>query len=168
METTQTRSAVRHAGYPAPPMTPEAPPPAPARARAYAPGEKRARHKRWTRIATIVTVVGMVAFAAFLGVLALTRSNEDDRGTGIFLERIAKEVRVFQSDNGRLPERLEDLSGPLGRRPFDAEIWDAWHKPFEYRVVDARTGEFRLRSLGPDKTPDTADDVVWPAGASWR
>ena len=80
----------------------------------------------------------------------------------------AGEIEAFSARKGRLPANLEELFGPEGSSRFDAQPWDSWHKPFEYRVVDAAKGDFRLRSYGPDKTPDTSDDIVWPKGASWR
>ena len=150
-------------------------PPGPRAQRpASVPGQKAARHKRWTRVTAWVTVAGLLAFGAFaaLGVKAwFSKSSpgemkvEDAR---LLLVGIAKDVEDFRQRRGHLPAKLSDLRGPDLPSHFDAMPWDTWAHPVEYRIVSEATGEIRLRSLGPDGIPDTADDVVWPAGKAWK
>jgi hypothetical protein len=136
----------------------------------YVPGAKRARHKRWTRVATAVTVATLLAFGAVVALLVSGGEKTDPKTEAcrISLEAIAAEVRGFAVANQRLPRDLNELFGPEGSSQFDAEPWDCWHHPFEYRVVDAATWDFRLRSRGADEEPDTADDIVWPEDKSWN
>jgi hypothetical protein len=147
-----------------------APPTSAPRRPSPAPGQKRARHKRWTRIAAAVTVVALVAFLGFLATVVFRGEAEDDDVAGCrqYLADLAEEVSKYAERRGRLPAALEDLRDPEGTSPFDAEPWDCWHQPFEYRVVDEADREFRLRSIGRDGAPDTDDDIVWPRGAAWR
>jgi hypothetical protein len=142
---------------------------APRRPASSVPGQKRARHRRWTRIAAAVTVVGLLAFLGFLASVVFRGKAEDPDVAGCrqYLSDLAAEVSKFADRRGRLPEALRDLRDPEGTSPFDAEPWDCWHQPFEYRVVDAGSRDFRLRSIGRDGRPDTPDDIVWPRDAAW-
>jgi hypothetical protein len=115
-------------------------------------------------VAGLVLVLGLVA-----GLVLANRGGEDSRTAGCRtdLAEIAKYTSLFRERHGRLPAQLSELMTLEGYR-FDAEPWDCWHGAYEYRVVDANAGTFRLRSEGPDKKPDTPDDIVWPPGAPWR
>jgi hypothetical protein len=147
-----------------------APASTPPRRPASPPGQKRARHKRWTRIASVVTVAGLVAFLAFLATVVFRGEEEDEDVVGCrqYLADLAAEVSKYAERRGRLPANLGDLRDPEGTSPFDAEPWDCWHQPFEYLVVDEGAREFRIRSIGRDGRGDTEDDILWPQGASWR
>ena len=117
----------------------------------------------------------MVGLAAFVG-LALWKIltskpsllSSQEQGCADFLDGIAKQVKDYVEKRGRLPETLGDLRHPDLASTFDAEPWDCWNKPIEYRIVDAAKQTFRLRSTGPDLKPDTADDIHWPADQPWR
>ena len=86
----------------------------------------------------------------------------------LLIAGIAKDIEDFRQKRGHLPAKLAELRGPDLPSHFDAMPWDTWAHPVEYRVVDETAGEIRLRSLGADGLPDTADDVVWPAGKAWK
>ena len=90
------------------------------------------------------------------------------QGCSDFLDGIAKQVKEYVEHRGRLPETLADLRHPDLASTVDAEPWDCWNKPIEYKIVDAGKQTFRLRSYGPDVKPDTADDILWPADQPWR
>ena len=114
----------------------------------------------------------MAAFAAFLVWVAprLRGKSEAEmqrEGCVAFLDGIAGEVRTYVELKGRLPRTLADLRDFEVGSEYDAEPWDCWSQPIEFRVVDAGAGTFRLRSGGPDRRPGTADDIVWPSGADW-
>ena len=141
---------------------------------ASVPGQKKARHQRWTRIAGATTVVGLLAFVglALWKIPGLTSKpslqSSQEQGCTDYLDGIAKQVRDFLDKRGRLPETLADLRHPDLASTFDAEPWDCWNKPIEYRIVDAAKQTFRLRSTGPDLVPDTADDIHWPTDQPWK
>ena len=158
-------------------MTPDAsdsgaPSPAPPPARAgFVPGAKKARHQRLARMTRWFTAAGLVVVAGLVVWLVLAnRGGGDSRIEGCRndLSRLAHEVDAFRARSRRMPTQLSELFGPDSTSPFDAEPWDCWHGAYEYRIVDAKAGTFRLRSKGPDKKPDTPDDIVWPPGEPWR
>jgi hypothetical protein len=155
---------------PSPPAAARAP--APPRRPPSPPGAKKARHKRWVRIAAIATVLGVVAAAGYLVVLVVRSSQpapdpkvEDCKR---LLADIAKWVNRYAERKARMPETIAELKDWEDPAPFDPYPWDRWDKPIEYRVVDADKRDFRLRSCGPDKKPDTPDDIVWPPGTAWK
>jgi hypothetical protein len=135
----------------------------------YVPGKKKARHQRLTRLATALTVVGALAFGVVLWLVVrsfLTRPSEAESaiaGTKKMLAEMAEDVRGFAALKNRLPTRLGELRAPDLPSRWDAEPWDRWKHPIEYRVVDESAATFELRSYGPDGRPDTADDIVWSA-----
>jgi hypothetical protein len=154
---------------------PDAPPAAPSgRPAGYVPGQKKARHKRMTRVATAIMVVGALAFGVGVWIVVrsfLLRPSEAENaisGTRKMLSELAEDARGFAAIKNRLPERLGELRAPDLPSRFDAEPWDRWKHPIEYRVLDEKTSSFELRSFGPDGRPDTADDLVWPEGQPWR
>jgi hypothetical protein len=175
--TPTTRSASPRApGYPSAvsdPVSSSVPAGARPARPATVPGQKKKRHQRWTRIATWATVVGVVVFGAF-GVWMVrdwrTKSQADPLvvGTQRTLDTLAGEVRNFVDKRGRLPTAPFELRAPDLPSTLDAQPWDLWKRPIQYRIVDADAQAFRLRSLGADGKPDTADDLRWPAGDPWE
>ncbi len=157
-----------------PPPTAAADPTPAGRRPGYVPGQKKARHRRWTRATAGLSIAGLVGFAAFAAFafprLCSKPSLAESRIAGCrdFLAGVAGEVRIFAAARRRLPTNLAELRDPDLPSAYDAEPWDVWHKPIEYRILDEATSAFELRSYGPDMRPDTADDVVWPPGASWK
>jgi hypothetical protein len=151
-----------------------APTAVPGRPAGHVPGKKKARHKRLTRVATVLTLVGALAFGVALWFVVagfLSRPSPEQTaidGTKRNLAAIADDVRGFADARGRLPERLGELRAPDLPSRFDAEPWDRWKHPIEYRILDGDKRTFLVRSYGPDGRPDTADDLVWPEGARWN
>lgn len=75
--------------------------------------------------------------------------------TGVNLEALSREVLSFATEGEGLPQSLDALRR---FRPTAGSVPDAWGTPIRYqRLSDA---SFRLTSAGPDKTFDTADDIV--------
>jgi hypothetical protein len=125
------------------------------------------------RISVAVTVLGVLAFAGFLAVLAPRLAGKSpgevqEEGCLTFLDGIARQVRTYVERKGALPRTLADLRDPEVGSEYDAEPWDCWSKPIEYRILDERAHTFQLRSCGPDLLPGTADDLVWPYGVPWK
>jgi hypothetical protein len=157
---------------PAPEASPGGARPAPARPTTV-PGAKRRRHQRWTRIATWATVAGVVVFGAVVVWIVSdwrTRSQADPQvvGTRQTLDRLAAEIQNFVKERHHPPKELFELRAPDLPSNFDAQPWDLWKRPIQYRVVDEATAKFRLRSLGPDGVGGTADDLRWPADEPWE
>lgn len=135
-------------------------PPSPARKPAT---PKPVRHRRWKHAALAVTILAIVGFAALLLGVFGGGDDPDREVTRKVLADTAKVVERYRKDNRELPPDLVFLGGP----GVDVVAEDAWRGHFDYRVVDAAKGEFRLRSRGPDRVADTADDIVWPPGKGW-
>ena len=124
-----------------------------------------------TTVVSIAGLVVLVALAAFAFPRLFNKPSLAESqlaGCRDFLAGVAGEVRVFAAARRRLPRTLAELRDPDLPAAYDAEPWDVWRKPIEYRILDEANSTFELRSFGPDTRPDTADDVVWPPGASWR
>lgn len=135
------------------------------------PGARRARHKRWVRVAAATTVLSVAGFVVWLALAAapapspeVVRLEQARR----FLAGIAHQVEAFAGRRNRLPDTLFELKTPDSDSPYDPDPHDVWDRLVEYRIVDAAARTFRLRSSGPDRQPDTPDDLVWPPGAAWR
>ncbi len=110
-------------------------------------------------------------FGAFLAVRAWVGAESPaarrlDAARG-FLAGLADEIEGFRRVRGRLPQTLAELRDPSLPSLHDAQPWDTWSTPIDY-APSSDGASFRLRSRGPDKTPDTADDLVWPQGEPWK
>jgi type II secretory pathway pseudopilin PulG len=154
--------AVRPPGYAA--RVDPAPSASGAKKPSSPPGTKRARHKRWTRATLVLTVVVIVGFGAALA-WALTswfrESPEADRiqATRVLLHGIAAQVGEYNAVYAHLPENLQKLRDPALTSKFEAQPRDPWDTDVDFSANPDGKG-FRLRSRGPDKTADTADDIV--------
>ena len=128
---------------------------------------------RWVALGGLWTLVGLAAFAGFLAWVAprlkgKSAAELQQEGCVSFLDGIARQVRTYAERKGRLPATLADLRDPEIGSQYDAEPWDCWSKPIEYRVLDAGDQTFQLRSCGPDLQPGTPDDILWPSDAVWK
>jgi|GEM_PF-2236846 len=84
-------------------------------------------------------------------------------------QSLADAVRGYRAAHGKLPGSLEQLTqetDPGSGRPWlDRIRRDPWGGEYAFNVLDADKGEFEVRSVGPDGTPNTLDDVVHPTEA---
>lgn len=138
------------------------------RAGAPAPGAKRRQYLRYKRIATglaLLVVVGVVAIVA--GVFAGSAKDEGVEATRALLDDLAAALEAHHARVGELPARISELVNPNSPYRGGPVPEDAWRRLIQYKAVDARAGTYRLRSLGGDGKPGTADDMVWPEGTSW-
>lgn len=78
---------------------------------------------------------------------------------------LVEAVRAYQAAKGSLPASLGVLTQETGAdgQPFlDRMPTDPWGNSYEYVVEDAKAGTFVVWSAGPDRIPDTLDDVKHP------
>jgi general secretion pathway protein G len=79
-------------------------------------------------------------------------------------------VNMYTLHIGSPPNDLESLIVPppeltnpqKWQGPYlDEDILpqDPWNQPYQYEVLDAANGKFRIWTNGPDMQPDTIDDV---------
>jgi hypothetical protein len=144
------------------PVPPRAPPP--PRGRSVS---KPVRHRRWGRATVWVTLAGVAVVVAVAALLLFPGGDPKVESTLTEMGRIESEVRRHRKEHGTMPTRLSEIVGPGSTYHGDIVPEDAWRTPLEYRVVDAATGAFVLRSWGPDRAAGTPDDLVLPEGASW-
>jgi hypothetical protein len=126
---------------------------------------------RWVRIAAGTTNSGLLGFVAWLAVgtrPAPSKVERQTQATRAHLAGIADQIRAFVGRRNRLPDTLAELKSPDSESPYEADPHDGFATPIDYRILDVATRTYRLRSCGPDKKPDTPDDLVWPAGERWR
>ena len=139
------------------------------RPRAPAPGAKRRQYLRYKRLATLATLVVVTAVAVILaGVFAGQAEDEGVAATRALLDDLAAALAAHHVREGELPARISQLVNPSSPYRGDPIPEDAWRRLIEYRVLDAKGGVYRLRSLGEDGRPGTADDMVYPAGTTWE
>ncbi|MDW8478924.1 MAG: type II secretion system major pseudopilin GspG [Xanthomonadales bacterium] len=114
--------------------------------------------------ATGMTLIEILAVIVLIGiVMAVVAQQVFQRvETGKFnaakaqLQSLSMKIEAYALDNGRPPERLEDLvrrppqarnwNGPYAR---ESDLRDPWGNEFVYRVPGER-GPFDLSSLGAD------------------
>jgi hypothetical protein len=78
---------------------------------------------------------------------------------------ITNGVYQYVLENRVLPNSLDDLTKPskTSNQPYIEKIGlDPWGELFQYRVIDRKRKVFEIWSYGPDKNPDTEDDVRYP------
>lgn len=79
-------------------------------------------------------------------------------------EAYLKDVGNYPSSLDELAQRPDSVSetkwkGPYVEGPIPADPWDS---PYDIAIVVDREGEFQaiIRSYGPDRRPDTSDDIT--------
>jgi hypothetical protein len=74
-------------------------------------------------------------------------------------------VRLYFSDNGKLPSTLDDLTKPNPKtdRPYlDRLPKDRWGHDFTYDKTGDGGDDYSVKSAGADGVFGTVDDVVFP------
>ena len=138
------------------------------------PKPRTARGFTLVEILTVLAIVGLL-----LGVVI---SNTDSilgdsqvKVARIFVRDTLKTSMVrFRIDLGDYPTSAEGLTALIAAPSSAADRWhgpymdiiggklplDPWGQSYEYRYPGVKnTGGYDLFSKGPDKTPDTADDI---------
>lgn len=139
------------------------------------PQSGRNAQKGFTLIEVLVVVI-ILGVLASLVVPRLAGRTEEARAAAAQSDiegGIALAVDLYEADNGRYPEKLEDLIAP----PANARNWkgpylkkgvpqDPWGQSYVYRFPGVENRFlYDLLSVGPDGEPGTPDDVVnWKIG----
>ena len=129
------------------------------------PARRRAAWWLWT-LAAIVLLGGALWLVVPDKLPTGTRARVAAARADVQSLRVA--LDAFQVDNGRYPTALEGL-GALARPPAGLANWhgpyvrggnavDPWGRAYEY-LPPGPSPAPRVRSLGPDGTPGTKDDV---------
>jgi general secretion pathway protein G len=157
------------------PLTGATPPPSPL-APTTAPARKPKRLGLWIGLAIVavllslgVVVLALVAIASkkLSGNLDVARSVQVHSD----IQGIRTQLRLYESLNGFLPtteQGLRALVVPPTTEPrptrwyqlFKQVPQDSWKTEYIYRQPGLKKpGSFDLFSAGPDRIPDTADDI---------
>lgn len=81
------------------------------------------------------------------------------------MKTIITAIDFYYLEHRRLPTSLDELTQRSANLdgPFLKEIpLDPWKEHYEYRIVDARTREYRITSAGEDRKWGSADDLSEP------
>lgn len=81
--------------------------------------------------------------------------------THVRINMLAEDVEKFERVNSRMPDSLDEAAAARKHGPRDTK--DAWGRPLRLHVEP--DGTFTISSDGPDRTPDTADDIHEHRGA---
>lgn len=137
------------------------------RATASKPGAKRRKYLRYKRLATLGLLV--VVLAAAFYTVKFVRDQQDggeERATRALMDDLAKALEQYYARKKRLPTRVAQLLGPDSPYQGGPIAEDAWRHVIQYRVIDGRAGEWRLRSWGADGRAGTEDDIIY-GGETW-
>ncbi|HEV8322256.1 MAG TPA: type II secretion system protein GspG [Myxococcota bacterium] len=118
-----------------------------------------ARGMTLVEILVVITILGLIAGAVAIAVLpqlgkAKVKTAEQDMKT------MESAIEVYISDSGNCPPSLNDLiaTGNLKKHSLS----DPWGTPYNYACPGEKNSTgWDLWSVGPDKKPNTEDDV-WP------
>jgi hypothetical protein len=114
----------------------------------------------------ILILLGLGA-AGFVGLWVLVTGTSKEKLTAVHIGVLKSKLATYKQLNGVYPAPEQGLpfeSSGGGRRDSElqriSDYKDVWNTPFIYRYPGKRHPDsFDLFSAGPDRTPDTADDV---------
>ncbi len=140
-------------------------------------GIRRQRRESGFSLVEILTVLAIIGL--MLGVVVSRTESIFGRGqesvAKIFVRDSVRTPLVrYRMDLGDYPSTAEGLNALIGSTAGNGDRWrgpymdntggkaplDPWGQPYEYRYPGVKNpGGYDLYSKGPDKTPDTADDI---------
>jgi|GEM_PF-5457567 len=75
-------------------------------------------------------------------------------------------IQVFTRDKGRLPENVDELLNATHKTGLrfltEDKVTDPWGKRYVYEKDSEDKEKVIIFSMGPDKTPETEDDIHVP------
>lgn len=112
---------------------------------------------------SIIEIVIVMAIAAgiVVGIVLMINSFSKDVDidkTVTQLQTVATKITIHKQRFGRYPESLDAIIG-MDADERQALFTDTWGSPLNYRPNDQSNAGFDLFSSGPDKTPNTPDDI---------
>ena len=126
---------------------------------------------------TMVELMAMLIIIGLLATLVVTKvASKIDQArittTKANLKILHSAINQFKMDTARYPTEDEGLSA-LILQPSDVVTWepggyletteipkDGWNNEFVYEAYPENNLPFAIRSWGPDKEPDTEDDLL--------
>lgn len=107
----------------------------------------------------VVAILGVLATVAILNVGGMSEEARIN-ATRTSIGTIQQAVTIYEIRTSRLPDSLDQLCQPIGDRPASLarkDLNDSWGVPFSYTKSGST---FIIRSAGPDKAMNTADDLL--------
>lgn len=72
-------------------------------------------------------------------------------------------IREFERDKARIPESLDELVSAKHTNGLkflsEDKVTDPWGSRYIYKKQGSKSSEVKISCMGPDKIPDTADDM---------
>ena len=125
------------------------------------PAPARAAERGFTlvEIMVVIVILGLLATLVARNVMGASDEAREQKALAD-CKTIAGAVRTYYGKNGRLPETLEDLAekDEKGRSELEELPLDPWDTPYELLEGDT-PNSFEIISCGPDKQPETEDDI---------
>jgi hypothetical protein len=109
--------------------------------------------ERWQRVTLSVLVVLLVAGLILVRLMLDLNDLRRQTATQELIEILARQVGLYRSARGYLPDSLDDLAldFPEEFSGFDGEPVDAWGHPLlYYRAGEAGRGKYVIASPGRD------------------
>jgi hypothetical protein len=79
------------------------------------------------------------------------------------MEVIYHVIREFERDKGRIPEDLNELVSAQHSKGLkflsEDKVTDPWGSRYVYKKEGTKSGDVKISCMGPDKIPDTDDDM---------
>jgi len=130
-----------------------------AKTQSQRPFPARASERGFTLIEIMVVIVIIGMLAALVAPNVIGAGDEARAGTAkAQAKTIADSVRRYRSKTGSLPESLEDLVKEDGSGELEELPLDPWDTPYEL-IPGENSRLFEVISCGPDKQPETEDDI---------
>jgi len=123
---------------------------------------KARRQGGFTLVEILVVIVILSLLATIVGGNVIKYLSESEVDTAkVQVLRFKEVVDTFRVKEGRIPENLDELIQPNEKgvayiEGFTETPVDPWGNPYEIREDDQG---YEIISYGPDKQPDTEDDI---------
>ena len=110
-------------------------------------------------IMVVIVILGLLATLVARNVMGASDEARETKAQSD-VKMIAGAVRSFYAKNGTLPETLDELAekDEKGRSELEERPLDPWDTPYELLEGDT-PNSFEIISCGPDKQPETEDDI---------
>ena len=132
-----------------------------AKTQSQRPFPARASESGFTlvEIMVVIVILGLLATLVARNVMGASDEAREQKALAD-CKTTAGAVRTYYGNNGRLPETLEDLAekDEKGRSELEDLPLDPWDTPYEMLPGD-NPRDFEVISCGPDKQPETEDDI---------
>ncbi|MFN3245037.1 MAG: type II secretion system protein GspG [Planctomycetota bacterium] len=110
-------------------------------------------------IMVVIVILGLLATLVARNVMGASDEARENKALAD-CKTIAGAVRTWYGKNGRLPDTLDELAekDEKGRSELEELPRDPWDTPYE--LIEGDTpNSFEIISCGPDKQPETEDDI---------